>query len=57
VKVLLIWGDQDWARPDEREQDRALIPGVRMTTVENGGHFLPLDRPRELVDLIVRFAA
>jgi pimeloyl-ACP methyl ester carboxylesterase len=56
VKVLLIWGDQDWARPDEREQDRALIPGVRMTTVENGGHFLPFDRPRELGDLIVRFA-
>jgi pimeloyl-ACP methyl ester carboxylesterase len=57
VHVLLIWGDQDWARPDERERDRALIPGVQMTTVENGGHFLPLDRPRELVDLIVRFAA
>jgi pimeloyl-ACP methyl ester carboxylesterase len=27
-----------------------------MVTVENGGHFLPLDRPRELTELIVRFA-
>jgi len=27
-----------------------------MTTVSNGGHFLLLDRPRELTDLIVRFA-
>jgi hypothetical protein len=27
-----------------------------MTTLERGGHFLPLDRPRELQELIVRFA-
>jgi len=25
-----------------------LIPGVEMTTLAGGGHFLPLDRPREL---------
>ena len=41
---------------EEREHDRALIPGVEMVTVEKGGHFLPLDRPRELTELIVRFA-
>lgn len=57
VPVLLIWGDQDWARPGERERDRRLIPGAQMVTVENGGHFLPLDRPRELLELMVRFAA
>jgi pimeloyl-ACP methyl ester carboxylesterase len=56
IPVLLVWGERDWARPEEREHDRALIPGVEMVTVENGGHFLPLDRPRELTDLIVRFA-
>jgi len=28
-----------------------------MTTVEDGGHFLPLDRPQELSELIIRFAA
>jgi pimeloyl-ACP methyl ester carboxylesterase len=57
IPVLLIWGDQDWARPVEREHDRMLIPGVEMTTVAGGGHFLPLDRPRELTDAIIRFAA
>lgn len=56
IPVLLIWGDQDWAKLEEREHDRALIPGVEMVTVEHGGHFLPLDRPEELVELIVRFA-
>ena len=57
VPVLLIWGDQDWARPPEREHDRKLIPGVQMTTLERGGHFLPLDRPAELSQPIIRFAA
>lgn len=57
IPVLLIWGDQDWARPSEREHDRKLIPGVQMTTIERGGHFLALDRPQELIQSIVRFAA
>jgi pimeloyl-ACP methyl ester carboxylesterase len=57
VPVCLIWGSKDWSRPHEREHDRMLIPGAQMTTVEEGGHFLPLDRPRELTELIVRFAA
>jgi pimeloyl-ACP methyl ester carboxylesterase len=56
IPVLLIWGDRDWATPEEREHDGKLIPGVEMTTLERGGHFLPLDRPRELQELIVRFA-
>jgi len=57
VPVHLVWGSQDWSRSSEREHDRSLIPGALMTTVEGGGHFLPLDRPRELSELIVRFAA
>ena len=56
VPVLLVWGDKDWARPSEREHDRNLIPGAQMETVKGGGHFLALDRPQELRDLIVRFA-
>lgn len=56
IPVALIWGDKDWSRPDEREHDRSLIPGVQVVTVENGGHFLPLDRPKELQELIIRFA-
>jgi pimeloyl-ACP methyl ester carboxylesterase len=26
-----------------------------MKTIEGGGHFLPLDRPQELLDLLVGF--
>jgi pimeloyl-ACP methyl ester carboxylesterase len=56
IPVSLIWGDKDWSRPDEREHDRDLIPGVQVVTVENGGHFLPLDRPKAVQELIIRFA-
>ena len=56
VPVCLIWGDKDWSRPSEREHDRSLIPGAQMVTIENGGHFLPLDRPQELEEIITRFA-
>jgi pimeloyl-ACP methyl ester carboxylesterase len=53
--VLLIYGDRDWSRPSDREHTRALIPNVVMKTVAGGGHFLPLDRPRELSELIIDF--
>ena len=52
----MVWGEQDWARPAERERDRTLIPGAQVTTVPGSGHFLPLDRPRELRNLILSFA-
>ncbi len=56
VPVLLVYGDKDWAPRDERERTRALIPGVVMETVGGAGHFLSLDRPQELQQLILRFA-
>jgi pimeloyl-ACP methyl ester carboxylesterase len=56
VPVRLIWGDHDWARTDEREHDRSLISGAEMVTVSNGGHFLPLDQPTELRELVARAA-
>jgi pimeloyl-ACP methyl ester carboxylesterase len=57
VPTILVYGDQDWAPIAMRERERALIPGVSMTTVTGGGHFLSLDRPRELTDLILQFTA
>jgi pimeloyl-ACP methyl ester carboxylesterase len=49
VPVRLIWGDKDWARPSEREHDRSLLAGIQMVTVEQGGHFLPPDRPDAVI--------
>jgi pimeloyl-ACP methyl ester carboxylesterase len=55
VPAFLIWGDQDWSRPVERERDRNLIPTAQVATIKDGGHFLPLDRPTEVVEAIMSF--
>ena len=56
VPVCLVWGEQDWANAHERAHDHALLPKAQVTTVGNGGHFLSLDQPRDLHELIVAFA-
>jgi pimeloyl-ACP methyl ester carboxylesterase len=56
VPVLLVYGDRDWSRESERQETLRRIPGARMVTVENGGHFLPLDRPEAVVGHISSFA-
>lgn len=57
IPVLLLWGDRDWSRPDEREHDRQIVPSAKMATVENGGHFLPLDRPDAVIEHLLAFQA
>jgi pimeloyl-ACP methyl ester carboxylesterase len=56
IPVLLIYASQDWASEKDRARTRDHIPGVRTETVENGGHFLSLDKPQELNQLIISFA-
>jgi pimeloyl-ACP methyl ester carboxylesterase len=43
--------------PEEREANRATIPDTPLEIVKNGGHFLSLDRPREIEQLILKFAS
>jgi pimeloyl-ACP methyl ester carboxylesterase len=55
VPVLVIWGDQDWSRVHERDEHCRLLPGAEFVTIQNGGHFLPLDRPDAVVEQIRAF--
>jgi len=55
VPTLLVYGEQDWAPERRRDEDRRRIPGVTMATLD-GGHFLSLDQPDALAELIVRFS-
>ena len=57
LPVHFVWGNRDWAKPGEREHDYSLIPTAQMETVENGGHFLPLDRPDAVVNLHMRIGS
>jgi len=56
VPVLLVDGDQNCSAEGDRVRTRDLIPGVRMNVVKDGGHFLSLDQPEALAQLIVAFA-
>ncbi|HWP00081.1 MAG TPA: alpha/beta hydrolase [Methylococcus sp.] len=55
IPILFLWGEQDWAKPDERERDHRLVPGAEVVTVQGGGHFLPLDRPDDLIEHLYAF--
>ncbi|MGJ0507768.1 MAG: alpha/beta fold hydrolase [Methylocystis sp.] len=57
IPVLLLWGARDWSRPNEREHDRQIVPGAKMATVEDGGHFLPLDRPDAVIEHLLAVRA
>src|SRR5919198_1812942 len=43
LAVTLVYGDDDWSRPAEREANAHAIPGVRVTTLTNSGHFSSLE--------------
>jgi len=48
VPVLLLYGDGDWSRTEERAADARDIPGSKLRIVE-GGHFLSLENPAEVI--------
>jgi pimeloyl-ACP methyl ester carboxylesterase len=54
VPTRLVWGDRDWSKPVERERDRQLVAGSQSVVVEQGGHFLPLDRPDAVIAQVTR---
>jgi len=53
--VLLLYGDHDWSRADERAETARLIPGAEVRTVKNAGHFLAFDAPEETIEQVVEF--
>lgn len=54
--MLVGYGERDWSRPDERRRTVAAIPNAKMKTIPEGGHFLSLDQPKRLGDLVASFA-
>jgi pimeloyl-ACP methyl ester carboxylesterase len=56
VPVLVVYGEQDWSRAEERQRTVKSIPGARIEVVPGGGHFLSLDQPKRLAELVKRFA-
>jgi pimeloyl-ACP methyl ester carboxylesterase len=56
LPVTLIYGNDDWSRPAERDANARAIPAVRTATLTNSGHFSSLERPRDIAQLINELA-
>ncbi|WP_306367761.1 alpha/beta fold hydrolase [Nocardiopsis sp. CC223A] len=50
--VHLVYGEGDWSRRSDREADRRLLPAADFTEVPGAGHFIALERPDVLADLL-----
>ncbi len=56
VPVLLIYGERDWSRPEERGANERAISGATMVTVKDAGHFLSLDASEAVIQHILNFS-
>ena len=52
LPVTLVYGDEDWSRPAERNANAREIPGAHLVTLQATGHFASLETPKEIADLI-----
>ncbi|MFD5160383.1 alpha/beta fold hydrolase [Streptomyces hawaiiensis] len=50
--IHLVYGEKDWSRPSDRQADKQLLPTADFTQVPIAGHFIALERPDVLADLL-----
>jgi pimeloyl-ACP methyl ester carboxylesterase len=50
--IHLVYGEKDWSRPSDREANKQLLPAAGFTQVPKAGHFIALERPDVLADLL-----
>jgi len=54
--VHLVYGEKDWSRPSDRQANQSLLPAADFTQVPEAGHFIALERPDVLADLLIAAA-
>jgi pimeloyl-ACP methyl ester carboxylesterase len=50
--IHLVYGQKDWSRPSDREANKQLLPAAAFTQVPGAGHFIALERPDILADIL-----
>jgi pimeloyl-ACP methyl ester carboxylesterase len=53
VPVTLVYSDEDWSRPAEREHVAGLLAEVKRITLPDTGHFSALERPNEVARILL----
>jgi pimeloyl-ACP methyl ester carboxylesterase len=51
--VTVVYGDQDWSRPPEREANLDLLRGAESITIPDTGHFAALERPDRVAETLL----
>jgi len=52
VPVTLVYGGGDWSSPADRAEVAQLVPGARVITLADTGHFSSLERPDEVARIV-----
>jgi pimeloyl-ACP methyl ester carboxylesterase len=56
VPVLVVWGrDDGWIPVDRAHRLHELIPGARLTLIEQAGHLIQLDQPEALTATLTQW--
>jgi pimeloyl-ACP methyl ester carboxylesterase len=53
VPVTLVYGDEDWSRPSDRQANIESVPGARDLVLRQTGHFAALERPEEVARILL----
>lgn len=58
VPTLILWGEEDaWLAPDIGARLQRAIPGSRLHTIAQAGHFTPVDAPDQVATALSDFFA
>jgi pimeloyl-ACP methyl ester carboxylesterase len=50
--VTLVYGDEDWSRPSDRQANIQTIPGARHIALPATGHFAALEAPQDVARIL-----
>jgi pimeloyl-ACP methyl ester carboxylesterase len=53
VPVTLVYGDEDWSRPSDRQANIESVPGARDIVLRETGHFAALEAPDEVARILL----
>lgn len=53
--VTLVYGENDWSTKEERSRTLNKVPDAKFETIANSGHFLSVDNPNALKQVVTKY--